>query len=204
MFCKYCGQELPDDSKFCFNCGRQLTSNPVKTNAGQAKKKPVRKDPVVKPVKPVTQQAGLPDAFVYFKYVGIIAPIIAGLTFFLKWVQVKNEFIGYLGYYLGGVKESYSYLSICKEAASHSAVFAVVLISSFVPIIAVIVLQLTNHPRFSLIGWGCMIFPIGYILMIMADDDITNYFKLAAGFSLYVFLYILIFLSGLLTKIIKE
>ena len=39
MYCKYCGNEIEDNSKFCKNCGKNLIEDKPKENTEQ--KKPI-------------------------------------------------------------------------------------------------------------------------------------------------------------------
>lgn len=37
MFCKKCGQKIPDDSKYCYNCGSAIKINSGSLNSGNEK-----------------------------------------------------------------------------------------------------------------------------------------------------------------------
>ncbi len=191
MYCKYCGKELPVGSEFCSNCGEKIsetTSTPKPTSR-----------PTPRPTPGPARRPGQSDVVAYMKYVGIISPILSVLTFFLKWMKLKSDLLSGASSYFLGKDSSFTYLSICKESGH----FILMMLLTLIPVVLVIVLQLMNHPRLSLIGWAGMGIPLVLVGSAMNAGAAYAY-KTGAGHSLYLFLYILIFLAGIMTKTPKN
>ena len=52
MYCRYCGKEIAEDSRFCSHCGKELAYNPDnKTSASEANNADKKNDPKYKKMK---------------------------------------------------------------------------------------------------------------------------------------------------------
>ena len=52
MYCRFCGKEIPEDSRFCKYCGKELAYNPDnKTPANDTSKLDKKNDPKYKKMK---------------------------------------------------------------------------------------------------------------------------------------------------------
>ncbi|MEE8402545.1 MAG: zinc-ribbon domain-containing protein, partial [Candidatus Hydrothermarchaeaceae archaeon] len=81
MFCKHCGNEMPDESIFCSKCGKGVSEKPKETT-------PVKEKPVVEtPPKPIKKTVKTPEKkgsggkVVGVLLVGLIVFIGAGVIY---------------------------------------------------------------------------------------------------------------------------
>lgn len=59
MFCRYCGNELPDDAKFCNGCGKPVSdaSSVPASSQNESASEAIHKEPILPESAPVTNQA---------------------------------------------------------------------------------------------------------------------------------------------------
>ena len=92
MFCKHCGNEVPDDSGFCPKCGKDVSAAP--TEKAPVEEKPVVETPpktVKKTVTPQQKKGGSGGKIVIVLIVGIVIFIGVGVGYKVPYTYYENK-----------------------------------------------------------------------------------------------------------------
>lgn len=215
MFCRNCGTKMDDSALFCPNCGTEVIREkslkkpqeypevnytPQQTHA-EDDYAPVQ-DYQADNYAPVQnyQENNYENAQTYNapvqhmssgisigKYLGIAAALIAFISLFLTFASVE----------VLGFKQTANFHEWMVES-DVGWFFWLTLVS----ILLVILLQLTNHPKLSLIGCAGMIFTIVIISVAMSEvrHQFGNMAKYGIGYWLFLISTILCIVSAIITK----
>ena len=183
MFCKYCGSQIPDDSKVCSSCGKTLAAAPppvAPPPAGMPGTNPVGN--LTSGVTAAISGSGLPLAKVIR-----ITLIAAILVFFLPFMTVSCE-----GYSSKDLSETYSGFELVTTIGSgsdellqqskQSAKMNIFVAGALVCAIAAAALYFTakNHKV------GAMMSLIGAGLLVLARLTFRIYYGLNGEYSDYI------------------
>ena len=101
MYCEYCGSFVPDDQKFCSNCGAQIPKKPAYAY------QPVNQSVEVTPgmVRNVSVEVPRSRVVNYTAKIGMIFGIVSMVTIFILYTNIVPAVIGFI-FSLKGLKKS--------------------------------------------------------------------------------------------------
>lgn len=198
MFCSNCGAQMEDSDLFCPNCGAKVV------NVDEGQEASVEQEPSVSgntaPVYAAVAAPSSVSGVSVWKYVGVFSALLGFLSLFLKYIciDIPDSVADFMS--LAGVRDSdasWNFYQFMKDAE-----VAWIFWLTIVFIALVIVLQLTNHPKLSLIGCFGMLFGNIFVAIGLTQLPVRvrHFVKYGFGFYLLIFATILCFLSAFLTK----
>lgn len=208
MFCSNCGAKMEDTDLFCPECGtksvnvessRKAAAPVQKENVFESKAFSAEKAPSsynapagITPAKPLKTTGGTSSFSLIGRFVAAGAGLLAVISMFMTVAYAEAM----------GIKQSASFMEMLEEG-DVAWLFWFALISA----VLVIVLQLTNHPKLSLIGCAGMAFTIGIITF--AINEVRNnpwgtLLKYGTGYYLYLIATILCIVCAFLVKKVRK
>lgn len=179
MFCKNCGKELKDGSVFCSGCGAKIASKELRSDerAEGANTYFVNPGNENLPLAEKRQTS-------IFKIMGIFAGVLSFFSLLMDQVKVSNEGLDFLmemGGSITGSQPDTGFFNMIKNYESGMFWMGLAVVS----IILIIVCQLVNRPRLSVIG--CIGISIVILFIVSAKHEANAYYDLfsyAAGYIL--------------------
>lgn len=207
MFCSNCGTQMDDADLFCPNCGTKVVdvenvppTQPQYQYQQETFSENVNAEQVYAAPAYTAPVSSVSSGSSIGKYVGVGFGVLGIISLFLKVISIHipediSSFMKFMG-----VREGYgswNFFQLMTEAEI-AWLFWLTLIS----IILVIVLQLTNHPKLSLIGCLGMIFAAFILTVAMGDmpRQVRAYMKYGIGFYLFIISIIGCVISGIITR----
>lgn len=200
MFCSNCGAQMDDDALFCPDCGTKvinLEESPKPQNQAQPKivSEKVKTAPAFKsPGTPVSSGNSMG------KYLGAGSALLAFISLFFKFfiINIPDDISSFMQFM--GVRKGYGSWNLYQLMTEAEMPWLFWL--TVVCIILVIVLQLTNHPKLSLLGCLGMLFTI--FILSMATSEMPRQFrafmKYGIGFYLFIISTVLCVVFAIVTR----
>lgn len=204
MFCRNCGTKMDDSALFCPNCGTEVIREKTLKKPQEYSEEnytPQQNNPEndYAPVQDYSENnyanaqtynapaQRMSSGISIGKYLGIAAALIAFVSVFLTFASVE----------VLGFRQTANFHEWMVES-DVGWLFWLTLVS----ILLVILLQLTNHPKLSLIGCAGMIFTIVIISVAMSEvrHQFGNMAKYGIGYWLFLISTILCVVSAIITK----
>lgn len=201
MFCRNCGTKMDDSALFCPNCGTEVIHEKNLQEYSEVDYTPqqtypendyalVQDHPENSYANAQTYNAPvqrMSSGISIGKYLGIAAAFVAFVSMFLTFASVEAL----------GFRQTADFHEWMVESDVGWFFWLTV-----VSIILVILLQLTNHPKLSLIGCAGMIFTIVIISVAMSEvrHQFGNMAKYGIGYWLFLISTILCVVSAIITK----
>ena len=108
MYCRFCGKQIPDNAKFCSECGANLAPAPSTAPEESAPAVPMASDV---PTAPAMPPQGTPDPAAA---IGVIATPQRGMKwfkfiiYFQLWASLLSALIAAEKYFTGAYYEGYA------------------------------------------------------------------------------------------------
>lgn len=178
MFCKNCGKELADHAEFCSGCGTRIAEQGALDGKDMGKTEAYRVN-----LRDAGQSSTLEKTNTYIlKRVGMFAGVLAFLSLFMAQIKISDKGLNLLlemGRSIGEEKTKFVFWDILQNFEIGYFLMIVAVGSALL----IVLCQLLNHPRLSIIG--CIGLSIIILILVEEKHKANAYYdayKFAAGY----------------------
>ena len=172
MYCKHCGKEIDENSKFCPYCGSENTFTMKQSKTTE----------IIGSVKRPTPVITAETFDIKENIFGLVTALMALVSLFLPWVK-------YNGYWQSKSYNFFKFLKLLKSDDLYFITSGTALLMGTLVVLGVIVIAVchhTNHHAIALIGDAMLLAGVcfeGYYLKVFHEElDYLGSMKLRTGF----------------------